>query len=72
VEGLEHEADLLAAHPCLLGLGQDGDVVAVQFVAPAVGPVEQADDVEQGGLAGTRRPMIDTYSPDAMSRGDAV
>jgi len=52
VEGLEHEADLLAAHPCLIGLGQNGDVVAVQFVAPAVGAVEQADDVEQGGLAG--------------------
>src|SRR3569623_1048107 len=54
VERLEHETDLLAAYARPLGLGQVGDVGPVQFVASAVGAVEQADDVQQGGFARAR------------------
>ena len=54
VERLEDEADLAAAHECLLVLGQPGDVAAVEEVLAASRYVEAAEDVHQSRLAGTR------------------
>ena len=56
MEELEDEADLLAPHARQFVVGQAGHVAAVEVVAAAVGAVEQADDVEQRGLAGAGRP----------------
>src|SRR6266536_748767 len=53
-EALEHEAELGAAQGGGPALGQAGDVPAAQQVLPTVGPVEQADQAEQGALAGAR------------------
>jgi hypothetical protein len=50
-EGLEDERDAGAAQLHPLGLGHGGDVLAGDVDGAAVGPVEAADDVEQGGLA---------------------
>src|SRR6266545_522069 len=50
-EALEHEAELGAAQPGRLALGQPGDVATVQQVPAAVGPVEQPDQAQQRALA---------------------
>jgi hypothetical protein len=71
VEALEHEADAQAAHGGLLVGRQRRDVAAFEAVGPRVGPVEQAQQVEQRGFAGARRShdrdvfagSIDTSSP---------
>lgn len=52
VIALEHEAECLAAQPGLLVAVQFGDVVAGEVVAAGAGPVEAAEDVHQGRLAG--------------------
>ena len=52
MEGLEHEAYLFAAHARLLHVVQGGDIASIEFVGAGGGPVEQADEVEQGGFAG--------------------
>jgi hypothetical protein len=56
VEALEHEADAQAAHLGLLVGRERGDVAAFEVVGPRIGPVEQAQQVEQRRFAGARRP----------------
>src|SRR5436190_1890166 len=55
VEALEHEADLLVPDDGELVLGQLRHVLAVEEVLPAGRPIEAADDVHEGRLAGARR-----------------
>jgi hypothetical protein len=47
VEALEDETDALAAYPRLLFRREGGNVAALQMVGAGVGPVEQAEEVEQ-------------------------
>ena len=54
MEELEDEADRVAADEAELVLVEAGHVAPDELVAPAVGPVEAAEDVEEGGLARAR------------------
>ena len=49
---LEHEADLFAAHAGQFIVAEVRHVAAIEFIAAGTGAVEQADQIEQGGLAG--------------------
>ena len=51
---LEHEAYLLVAESGQSGVVQFADLSAVDDELSAIGFVQSADDVEQGGLARTR------------------
>lgn len=55
MEALEHEADARAAHRRLFVGRQGRDVAAFEAVMAAVRAVEQAEQVQQGGLARTGR-----------------
>ena len=52
VEALEDEADLGAAHSGALGVGEFGEVCAVDEDRAGGGVGEAAEDVEEGGLSG--------------------
>ena len=54
MEELEHETDLVPAGTGLGGFIEAGDVVALQPVVSRAGPVQEPQDVQQGGLARTR------------------
>lgn len=56
-EGLEDEADAVAAQGEQALLVEAGEVEAVDIDPSPVGGVLAADDVEQGGLAGSRAPL---------------
>ena len=66
MEGLEHETDLFAAHFGLLHIIQVGDVAAIQQISAGTRTIQQADQVEQGGFAGTGRP----HDGDIIARSD--
>ncbi|MCY1407856.1 hypothetical protein D9M71_231670 [compost metagenome] len=51
MEGLEHEADLLAAQGGAAGFVEAGGGFAAQPEFAGIGRVEQAEDVQQGRLA---------------------
>ncbi len=55
VEALEDETDGVIAQARKPGFRNAGHLLAAEPVAPAGGPIEQAQDVEQGGLAASRR-----------------
>src|SRR3974390_234427 len=55
VELLEDEADFLLAHARALGVGERGEVDAVDGDATGVGVSESTQDIEKGGLAATGR-----------------
>ena len=55
VEALEDEADLLVAQARTRVVAQVADVLAVEQELPAGEGLQQAGDVEEGGLARTRR-----------------
>ena len=55
IESLEHEPDLFASHASELILRRLRDVLAVEDVLAACGPIETASDVHEGRLAGSRR-----------------
>ena len=67
VETLEHEADALAAHARLLLRRQRGHVAPLEPVGAGIGPVEQAEDVEQGRLARAGR----AHHRHVLAGGDA-
>ena len=50
---LEHEAEVLVAEVTQLLGGEGGGVDAVDAYRTGVGAVEGADDLQEGGLAGT-------------------
>jgi hypothetical protein len=54
MEKLKNKSDLVTADGCLPDLVQFGRVPIVQPVDTIVRSVQQADDVQQRGLAGTR------------------
>src|SRR5690606_34291845 len=56
VEALEDEADLLVAELAALVVGQAAHVLAVEPELAAGEGLQQAGDVEEGGLAGARWP----------------
>ena len=56
IVALEHEAEVVAPEQRALIAGQPGDIDAVETVAAGGRPVEAADDVHGGGLAGARGP----------------
>ncbi len=56
-EGLEDEADVVAAQGEQALLVEAGEVAAVDVDPSPVGGVQAADDVEQGGLARSRAPL---------------
>ncbi len=56
VEVLEDEADGVVAQPRQAGFRNLGHLFAAEPVAARARPIEQAQDVEQGGLAASRRP----------------
>jgi hypothetical protein len=66
VEGLEHEAQLLVTQARGLGLPQVVDLLTGQLVAALVVPIEDAEDVQQRGFAGTRR----AHDGDQLSIAD--
>ncbi len=72
VEALEHEADLVAAQAGELGLGVLGHVLAEEVVASGGGPIEQAQDVEQGRLAASGRAHDGHELAGRDLHGDAV
>src|SRR5258707_1312862 len=55
VEALEDEADLLAAQPRALIAREAADVAAVEEIGAARRPIEAADQVHEGALAGAGR-----------------
>ncbi len=55
VETLEDETDLFVAHGRGLGIGQAGNIAAVQLVFAVREPFEQAGDIQKRGLARTGR-----------------
>src|SRR5208337_2981801 len=55
VVGLEHETDLTVPHGGELLIVQGAQFLPVERDGAAGGPVERADDVEQGALARTGR-----------------
>ena len=55
IEGLEHEPDLDVADGGEFAVGQRLHRLAVETVDAARGFVQQAEDIEQGGFAGTGR-----------------
>ena len=55
VEFLEDESDLALAHAGALGVGERGQVVAIEHDAAAVGARQSAQKIEQRGLAAARR-----------------
>ena len=55
VEALKHEADDAAPQRQTVALAQAAHVATVEEIAARVGGVEEAEDVEQGGLAATGR-----------------
>ena len=54
VVGLEDEADVLVAETCQLPLLQSEDIGIPIMQGAGVGAVEGAENLQQGGLAGTR------------------
>ena len=52
IEALEDEADLGAAHFCAFGVGEFGEVGAVDEDGAGGGVGEAAEDVEEGGFSG--------------------
>ena len=56
VKGLKHEADVAVAGGRLLFVVEGGDVLAIEKILAAAGAVQQAEQVEQGGLAGAGGP----------------
>jgi hypothetical protein len=74
VEGLEDEADVLAADLGELGLRQLGQVGAVEHDFALCGLVQSAEHLEQGGLAAARGALDDETVPvgdgaTSLSRG---
>ena len=63
VEHLEHETDLPVAYPGLLMVVQTGDVLAVEPVGPRGRPIQQPEQIQQGGLAGPRGPHDGDIGP---------
>jgi len=55
VEELEYEADLAAAHERERIVGHGRDRLPVDADRPAGGPIEPAEQVQQGGLAAATR-----------------
>src|SRR5205823_2685575 len=72
VEGLEDEADVLAADLCELGLGEPGQVGAVEDDFTCGGPVEAAEHLEEGGLAAAGGALDDEAVPVGDGEVDAV
>ena len=66
VEGLEDEADLLAAHAGELVVAELLDRLAVELVAARGRPVEAAEEVHERRLARTRR----THDRDVLAARD--
>ena len=56
MKALEDKADALAAHARLFIRAERGDVAPFERVGAGVGPVEQAEQVEQGRFSGAGRP----------------
>jgi hypothetical protein len=54
VEALEHETDLAVADIGQLVVAHPGHVLAVEFVAAVAGRIQAAQQIHQGGFAGTR------------------
>src|SRR5215204_6872439 len=68
VEGLEHEADRVAAKCGSLSLAQPRQIGSGHHDFPRVRSVEPRDDVEQGRLSGADSPRIATRSPASSAR----
>ena len=66
VELLEHEAEIFPAHARAASLAQARRIHAVQLVRARSGGIQQADDVEHRGLAGTRA----AHDRDVLTLGD--
>src|SRR5258706_291247 len=66
VEALEDEADLGAAHFGAFGVGEFGEVGAVDEDRAGGGVGEAAEDVEKGGFSGAGR----AYDGDELAGGD--
>ena len=56
MEELEDEADGVAPYLGELGLPEIGDLATVEAIGTGRGPIQAAEDVEQGGLAAPGRP----------------
>ena len=56
MEALEDESDLVAPDRGELLFREGSDILAVEAVDTLARPVEASQDVQQGGLAGARRP----------------
>ena len=54
VELLEHKADLALAHASAFGVGERGQIVAVEHDAAAVGAREPAQQIKECGFAAAR------------------
>src|SRR5690349_4318268 len=76
VEALEDETQLAVPNPRPLRLRQPSDLLTTQQVLSTAGGIEAAEDVHEGGLAGTRRPhhgdIVASINPqaDASQRVD--
>ena len=51
MKGLKHEADIAVAGGRQLFIAERGDIPPVQKILTGAGPVEQAEQIEQGGFA---------------------
>src|SRR5258708_11456326 len=71
VELLEYEADLALAHAGALGVGEGGDVVAIQNYFAGIGAGESAEQVEQCGFAAARRADHGDKFSSLDAEGDA-
>jgi len=72
VEALEDETDAFVAQARTRVIGEVADIAAIEHVAAGLKALQQAGDIEEGGLAGARRPGHGDELPRADLEGEVA